>query len=79
MYEQLTLFIENEQGKSAVQDAPMFVAIDFAQSAHGLIGLVDQNQWLCIEGNDLGPGIIEICHAALSCSCLLVCAGLAYP
>jgi hypothetical protein len=57
----------------------MFVAIDFAQSAHGLIGLVDQNQWLCIEGNDLGPGIIEICHAALSCSCLLVCAALAYP
>jgi hypothetical protein len=35
------LFVENEQGKSAVQDAPMFVAIDFAQSAHRLIGFVD--------------------------------------
>ena len=48
-----------------MQDAAVFVAIDFAQGANSLVSLVDQYQRLCIEGNDFGPRIFEICHKAL--------------
>jgi hypothetical protein len=48
-----------------MQYAAVFVAIDFAQGANGLVSLVDQYQRLCIEGNDFGPRIVEICHKAL--------------
>ena len=48
-----------------MQYAAVFVAIDLAQCANGLVSLVDQYQRLCIEGNDFGPRIVEICHKAL--------------